>query len=105
MAFTLDDIQKDIQHQMDRDWADKSERDKLDICFSGLGEETGEVLGLRKRQLRNLPKDRVRSTKDHFIEELGDVLWYLVAVCNMLEISMSELWMYNCLKLEERYGE
>lgn len=101
----LEDVQYEIQRQMDRDWAGKDPRDIVELCYDGLAEEVGEVCGLRKRELRNLPKDRERCTREHFVEELGDVLWYLVAVCNLKGITLDELWNYNCDKLGARYGE
>lgn len=105
MGATLAEVQGSVMHQMQRDWCDKSERDITEICYSGLAEEVGEVLGLRKRVLRNLPKDQEVCTVDHFIEELGDVLWYLAALSTVLGFSLDELWEYNCKKLEERYGK
>ena len=67
----------------------------------GLTEESGEVAGLLKRQNfkhKNIPMDRWQ-------DELGDVFWYLLAICNTLSISIEDVWNYNLKKLEERYGK
>lgn len=70
----------------------------------GLVEEAGEVAGLMKRVHRNLPKDRERATRENFIDEMGDVLWYLTACCFIHKTSLEEVWEHNKKKLEERYG-
>ena len=54
--------------------------------------------------LRQFPKDGPRTTREKQIEELGDVLWYLVATSHELGFSLQEMWEYNVKKLEERYG-
>lgn len=101
----LADIQSEIQRQMTRDFGEKSFEDVKHMVFLGLVEEAGEVAGLMKRVLRDFPKDRKRATPEHFIEEMGDVLWYLTACCIVSGTSLDELWEYNLKKLKERYGE
>lgn len=102
--ITLDDVQKEVERQIKRDLAGKTELELKSIMMSGLAEETGEVNGLFKRELRKLPKDLARCTKEHYVEELGDVLWYLVGVLYSQGLTLDEIWQYNIQKLEERYG-
>ena len=69
------------------------------VC--GLTEEAGEVAGLLKREVfrgNEIPKER-------WIEELGDVLWYLIAVAKEKDLTLDEIFMYNQTKCTERYGE
>ena len=101
---TLKEVQENILSQIECDLSDKSELVLRSIMISGLAEEAGEVAGLFKRELRNLPKDRLRCTREHYVEELGDVLWYLTGVAYTHGIDLQELWDYNMKKLEERYG-
>ena len=101
---TLKEVQENILSQIECDLSDKSELVLRSIMISGLAEEAGEVAGLFKRELRNLPKDRLRCTREHYVEELGDVLWYLTGVAYTHGIDLQELWDYNVKKLEERYG-
>ena len=102
---TLNEIQKSICDQIARDLSSKSDLALQSIMVSGLTEEAGEVAGLFKRELRNLPKDQLRCTREHYVEELGDVLWYLTGVASINGITLQELWDYNVQKLEDRYGK
>ena len=101
---TLNEIQISICDQIARDLSDKSDLALQSIMISGLTEEAGEVAGLFKRELRNLPKDQLRCTREHYVEELGDVLWYLTGVAMTHGITLQEVWDYNVQKLEDRYG-
>lgn len=78
------------------------DQEKL-LCFAvtGLNEEAGEVAGLLCREVykeKDMPQEK-------WIEELGDVLWYLTAATMAHGLTLEELWQYNIKKLEERYGE
>lgn len=103
-STSLQDVQNEVHRQIVRDWSTWTNERKQAVSVVGLTEEAGEVAGLFKRQLRHLPKDLVRCTPEHFVEELGDVLWYLVAVCDVYGIPLEGLWEYNMKKLEDRYG-
>ena len=102
---TLSDVQMEVAKQVAKDYGtDATIQLRTNIAL-GLAEEAGEVAGLMKRVLRNFPKDRARATKESFIEEMGDVLWYLTACCEVQGTSLEEIWEYNKQKLKERYGE
>lgn len=102
----LDDVQKTVQLEAERDLSHLTHDEGLRIlAYMGLSEEVGEVCGLMKRELRGFPKDVERVTDEHFIEELGDVLWYLALCCYTEGISLDDIWDYNRKKLEERYGQ
>ena len=100
----LQEVHAEIVNQIKRDLSHHDELKLRSIMISGLAEEAGEVAGLYKRELRNLPKDQLRCTREHYVEELGDVLWYLVGVAETHGITLQEIWDYNMKKLEERYG-
>lgn len=73
----------------------------LSFAVTGLNEESGEVAGLLCREIyKKIP---MRDTK--WIEELGDVLWYLTAVCLCRGYTLEKLFKENTNKLVERYGE
>lgn len=102
----LKEVQSVIAHEVARDLAPRTDGDGLKtIAYMGLAEEIGEVCGLVKRELRGYSKDLERATKEHFVEELGDVLWYLAMCCAVEGTSLDEIWEYNRKKLEERYGQ
>lgn len=102
--ITLREVDTDIISQIERDLGHKSDAELKSIMISGLAEEAGEVAGLFKRELRDFEKDRARCTTEKYVEELGDVLWYLVGVAYTHGITLEEIWDYNVKKLEERYG-
>ena len=102
---TLQEVHSNIVDQINRDLSHHNELKLKSIMIAGLTEEAGEVAGLFKRELRNLPKDQLRCTREHYVEELGDVLWYMVGVAHTHGITLQELWDYNIKKLEERYGK
>lgn len=102
---TLTDIQEEIDRQLVRDYGDRSMKEIKLMLHLGLAEEAGEVAGLMKRVLRNFPKDQERATRENFIDEMGDVLWYLTACCTSHDTSLEEIWEHNKNKLKARYGE
>lgn len=102
---TLTEIQREVVRQINRDYADRPLKEVKLMLHLGLAEEAGEVAGLMKRVLRNFPKDKVATTKEKFIDEMGDVLWYLVACCASHNTDLEEVWEYNINKLEKRYGK
>ena len=102
---SLAEIQNEICRQIERDYDGRSAHEVKLMLHLGLAEEAGEVAGLMKRVLRNFPKDQVRTTKENFTDELGDVLWYLTACCISHDITLEEVWEHNIKKLKERYGE
>ena len=66
----------------------------------GLTSEAGEVAGLATRELwKQIPQDA-----DRWLEELGDVLWYVTAAAACRGYTLEDLYNYNVKKLEERYG-
>lgn len=103
--ITLAEVQDEVDRQLWRDYADRSFAETKLMLHLGLAEEAGEVAGLMKRVLRNFPKDQERATKENFIDEMGDVLWYLAACCISHEVTLEDVWEHNIKKLKERYGE
>lgn len=102
--ITLSKVQADVLSDTELDLSSKTPEQLKAIAYAGLAEEVGEVQGLRKRVLRNKPGDEKRCTHEHFVEELGDVLWYLAMVCNLEHVDMEDMWQYCRNKLKERYG-
>jgi len=63
----------------------------------GLGNEAGEVQGKIKKMLRD-----DTFNKEDIAAEIGDVLWYIAALCRDLEIDMAEVALNNLAKLKSR---
>ena len=102
---SLSDVQVEVERQIIRDYGNRPFTELEHMVHFGLIEEAGEVAGLMKRVLRNFPKDRERYTVDNFIDEMGDVLWYLTACCYVIGTTLDDVWEHNKQKLKERYGE
>ena len=71
------------------------------FAVMGLNEEAGEVAGLACRECYK----KIQMPRYKWLEELGDVLWYLTAATIAKGLTLEELWQYNVEKLEGRYGE
>ena len=67
----------------------------------GLAGEAGEVADLIKKAIFHQQGVEVEKLK----KELGDVLWYVAALCTHLEISLSDVMSLNLEKLSARYPE
>lgn len=65
----------------------------------GLAGEAGEVADTIKKVVFH----RHALDRDELIKELGDVLWYVAALCTKLDVSMSEVMERNIAKLMKRY--
>jgi NTP pyrophosphatase (non-canonical NTP hydrolase) len=68
----------------------------------GLAGEAGEVAEKVKKLIRD---DNGRLTSDRrsaLKKELGDVLWYVAALCSELELDMGEVAEQNIAKLRDR---
>ena len=74
----------------------------------GLANESGEVLGVIKKLMRD---DHVRfdgnnsikeAHRENIASELGDVLWYVAALARDIDYSLNDVAIMNLWKLEDR---
>lgn len=102
----LKEVQENVAGQIQRDLEQKGilGKELIQLMYTGLFEEAGEVAGVFKRRIRKGPKDAEPSRDEHLSEEIGDVLWYLAGLCYSLGFDMDDIWTQNIKKLEERYG-
>lgn len=70
-------------------------------CGLGLAGEAGECADIIKKWCYHGHK----PDKDKLIAELGDVLWYVAATCDLLGVSMEYVMTANIEKLKKRYPE
>jgi|TARA_R110001583_G_scaffold47350_5_gene148376 NTP pyrophosphatase (non-canonical NTP hydrolase) len=68
----------------------------------GLFSEAGEVAGKVKKVLRDKGGNFLPEDKLEIADELGDVLWYIAAMCNDLNINMEDVAQNNLNKLNSR---
>lgn len=76
-----------------------TEKDAIAHWTIGLTEEAGEVANVVKHKY--YCGEPIAITK--IAEELGDLLWYLAAMCTEYGISLSDVAKLNLAKLEHRY--
>lgn len=68
----------------------------------GLGGETGEVLEKVKKFIRDSSGIMNESFRQDIKKELGDVAWYLVAICNEVGLTFREVLQANINKVHDR---
>ena len=76
--------------------------DKITYPALGLGDEAGEVLGKVKKVLRDNNGEFTEDLCRQIGDECGDVLWYISALCDDLNISMQDVAENNIKKVEDR---
>jgi len=81
------------------------------ICL-GLAGETGEFIDQVKKMVRDTPIGfcavaEFHNTPEyqHLIEELGDIMWYMTRLMNLLGVTRQEVLIRNTYKLYERHKE
>jgi NTP pyrophosphatase (non-canonical NTP hydrolase) len=80
------------------------ELDKKDVLINGvmgLCGESGEVIDIVKKHLAHGHE----LDREHILEELGDVAWYLAEVAYALDASLDDVLTANIEKLRKRYPD
>ncbi len=68
----------------------------------GLGDESGEVLALFKKWIRDQNADFDKLDVGMIKKELGDILWYIAVVAEDIGLSMDDIAAANIKKLADR---
>lgn len=68
----------------------------------GLTGESGEVADIIKKAVFH-QHGMNTATKSQLVKELGDVLWYVAAICTKLDVPMGVVMEHNIEKLKQRY--
>jgi len=76
----------------------------LIYCSLGLAGESGEVVELTKKLLRDDQLNLTDERKERFKEELGDVMWYIANLSKALGFTLEEIADCNIQKLKKRHG-
>ena len=83
-------------------WDDKNW--ELADCGLGLTGESGEVADIIKKHVSGS-----KPLNDEIINklkyEIGDILWYIAALCDALDFDMGEIAQQNIEKLRKRHGD
>lgn len=87
-------------------WSDKTALYPKDAGITytaiGLANESGEVLGVIKKMMRDDNNILTEEKRKKLIDEVGDVAWYFARICTELGISMEDVFDINVAKLEDR---
>ena len=78
--------------------------DKRDMLINGamgLCGESGEVIDILKKHIFHGHE----LDREHLLEELGDVAWYLNEAAYALDSSLEEIFERNIAKLKKRYPQ
>lgn len=67
----------------------------------GLAGEAGEVADIIKKAVFH----QHGLDRDERIKELGDVLWYIAALCSNLDVPLASVMERNIAKLNQRYPD
>jgi NTP pyrophosphatase (non-canonical NTP hydrolase) len=70
----------------------------LAYCALGLNGEAGEVA----EKVKKFYRDGTEIDKKALVKELGDVLWYLTAISNLIGVGLEEVMEVNYEKLLKR---
>lgn len=95
--MTKEDYQGWVKKMWRGDFADLRNRF---IMTAGLGGETGEVLELLKKEVRD-----DKEIHDDLLLELGDVLYYLTMITISHGFNLEDVIYANVKKLTERYNK
>lgn len=98
----LNDYQQKAIATLTDDYAYGDITPQLMGCILGLSDESGEVLGKFKKLLRDKQGQLGDEDKKEIIKELGDILWYVATVSNLLGSNLDEVALANVDKLASR---
>ena len=82
-----------------QDTAQYPKEREMDYLMIGLANEVGELLGKYKKMIRG---DENKQSFDGWVGELGDIMWYLMRLCDVLDITFYEVMIANIEKLNSR---
>ncbi len=71
------------------------------VAAMGLSGESGEVID----HIKKVYGHKHKLDREYLIKELGDVLWYVSYLSDLLNVSLDEVAHKNILKLKERYPD
>jgi len=84
----------------------KTNKETMNINWGSLSlsGEIGEFCNIVKKIMRDDDGVITSISKLQMKDELGDIFWYLLFVCDILKIKPEEIFDYNLHKLKKRYN-
>ena len=78
-----------------------NETEQIINMIMGMNGEVGELTDLFKKNMFQGHELHICQ----IIDELGDIMFYVVNLCNMLGVNMEDVLEYNVAKLQKRYPD
>lgn len=78
------------------------ESEKITYPILGLVSEAGEVADKYKKIIRDKNGQMTDEDRTEMLKEIGDVLWYLAAICTDIGMPLHHAAMVNLQKLNSR---
>lgn len=100
--MNLDDYSKKALTTLSTDYEYGDVTSQMMGQVLGLSDESGEVLGKFKKLLRDKKGVLTNDDKKEIAKELGDILWYVNSVSNLLGYSLDQVAEMNLDKLDSR---
>ncbi|MBT4870518.1 MAG: nucleoside triphosphate pyrophosphohydrolase family protein [Candidatus Diapherotrites archaeon] len=79
-----------------------AKENNFDYYALGLVNEAGEVAGKIKKLHRDFDGKMTDDYRKEIAKEMGDVLWYLSALCDKFDLNLAEIAQANIDKLYSR---
>lgn len=98
--FEADEYQLECLRTCPTDYS-KDRNRTLDMCAMGVAGEGGEVVDM----LKKVRFQGHEFDPEHFIKELGDVMYYVAVAAHTVGASLSDVMEANVKKLRKRYPE
>ena len=67
--------------------------------WANFSTSANELLGKYKKMIRG---DEDKQSFDGWLGELGDIMWYLMRICDVLDVSFYDVMIANVAKLNSR---
>lgn len=99
--MNLDNFQVVVSQQYTPDIT-MTEKDMIMNNILGIVGEAGEIADVAKK-IYFIGREDIGERE--FKEEIGDLLWHIACLSNILEIELGDCLDYNYNKLTSRYGE
>jgi NTP pyrophosphatase (non-canonical NTP hydrolase) len=94
---------RDYQHAVSQtDYLDQKDGAGVMVPLLGLAGEVGELASEYKKAIRD--GDATNLYHARFVEELGDVLWYVADLATKLGFDLNEIAEQNLEKAKDRWG-
>ena len=95
-------VEENTYKEFTRKTAQYPKEKEMDYLMIGLANEVGELLGKYKKMIRG---DDTKQSFEGWIGEMGDIMWYLMRICDVLDITLQEVLDYYIAKLTKRLAD